>query len=141
MPALTKADAVEALQLYGQHHPDCAAVWPEKPCDCGLAALGVNRPMPRIEQNRTIEVVVKRKDWARDPAPRSQGAPGRAERPGFRNGVANVQPRNVPKPRPKPLVVIGTTDTHLAKTCTACGERFLQPRRHGRPFSKCPSCR
>jgi hypothetical protein len=52
---LTKAEAINALELYGQHHPECAAVWPEKPCDCGLAAIIGEKPVPAIDRQAAEE--------------------------------------------------------------------------------------
>lgn len=104
---LTKADAIKALDLYGQHHPECAAVWPAKPCDCGLAALGIDKAVPTIDRQQDPE----------EPLELS-----RSER-------RVAAPRPIQPPLLKPY------------TCTSCGATFTQPRRKGRPFTRCPECR
>lgn len=110
---LTKAEAIEALELYGQHHPDCAAMWPEKPCDCGLAALGVDVVLPPIDRRKVVEDVME------------------VEEPRRR------QIRRGTTPAPKGLRLREA----VRKSCSSCGETFEQQRRQGRPFSKCEACR
>lgn len=46
----TISDLTEALELYGQHHPECAALWPQKACDCGLSGF-VDKPAPRLDMH------------------------------------------------------------------------------------------
>lgn len=112
----TLADVTEALELYGQHHPECAALWAGKTCDCGLSMF-VDKSVPALEMHRPnpeLEELAVRPFGGeeRGGRPRVAGA----ERPGFDRGT-------------------------LYRDCDGCGERFGQPRRSGRPRGKCGACR
>lgn len=117
----TLATLTEALELYGQHHPECAALWPQKACDCGLSGF-VDKPAPALDMHRPEPELAKLKVR---PFGGDDVMPTMHRRPGM-----DTAPRTrVAKP------------ATLTRACTSCKANFDQPRKKGHPLMKCEACR
>lgn len=124
------------ILVLSSHHPDCAALWPQKPCDCGLAEQRGRKPLP-LPKLGPIPVEKVEHTLAKPKRPVSSTL----TRSCAKCSASFTQPKPKSWKDGAHRVCPKCRGALWTRTCTRCHRDFKQPMRPGKPRTICEECR